>query len=300
MALIARHGGDWFRPLGTDEDPGTALVTLSRRGPGSRRLRDRARRDLAAIADRGRRRRRRAAAGAAGGRLRRRLGRRHRHPRAAALPRVSWGRSALGSGPGSSSPSAGAPARSPRPRASRDWLSEQSAGQCGPCVNGLASIADAMGSIRGRRRPSPAQTRRPLVRAGHRPRRLRASRRRRGVRRQRPAGVRPRTARPCPPWALRRLRGAGRAHPLRRPRGALMRIEVDPIACDAHGLCAELLPELIALDEWGYPIVDPRRGPAWPAVAGPPRRVGLPDARAAAVDRRPVSAPPSTGAIGGA
>lgn len=33
------------------------------------------------------------------------------------------------------------------------------------------------------------------------------------------------------------------------------RIEVDPIACDAHGICAELLPELIALDDWGYPVI---------------------------------------------
>ena len=33
------------------------------------------------------------------------------------------------------------------------------------------------------------------------------------------------------------------------------RIEVDPIACDAHGLCAELLPELIELDDWGYPVI---------------------------------------------
>jgi len=32
---------------------------------------------------------------------------------------------------------------------------------------------------------------------------------------------------------------------------------VNPIACDGHGLCAELLPELIRLDDWGYPIVDP-------------------------------------------
>jgi ferredoxin len=40
-----------------------------------------------------------------------------------------------------------------------------------------------------------------------------------------------------------------------------MRIEVDPIACDAHGLCAELLPELIVLDEWGYPIIDGREVP---------------------------------------
>ncbi|MGH2857351.1 MAG: ferredoxin [Solirubrobacteraceae bacterium] len=35
------------------------------------------------------------------------------------------------------------------------------------------------------------------------------------------------------------------------------RIEVDPIRCEAHGLCAELLPERIALDEWGYPLIDP-------------------------------------------
>jgi ferredoxin len=36
-----------------------------------------------------------------------------------------------------------------------------------------------------------------------------------------------------------------------------MRIVVDPIACEAHGLCAELLPEAITLDDWGYPIVAP-------------------------------------------
>jgi ferredoxin len=33
------------------------------------------------------------------------------------------------------------------------------------------------------------------------------------------------------------------------------RIEVDPIACQAHGICAELLPELIELDDWGYPVI---------------------------------------------
>ncbi len=32
------------------------------------------------------------------------------------------------------------------------------------------------------------------------------------------------------------------------------RLRVDPIACRAHGLCADLLPELIDLDEWGYPM----------------------------------------------
>ncbi len=35
------------------------------------------------------------------------------------------------------------------------------------------------------------------------------------------------------------------------------RLAVDPIACRAHGLCAEMLPDLIRLDEWGYPILDP-------------------------------------------
>ncbi len=35
-------------------------------------------------------------------------------------------------------------------------------------------------------------------------------------------------------------------------------LRVNPIACDAHGLCAGLFPEWIALDEWGYPIIDGR------------------------------------------
>lgn len=35
-------------------------------------------------------------------------------------------------------------------------------------------------------------------------------------------------------------------------------VRVNPIACEAHGMCGELLPEMIALDEWGYPIVDGR------------------------------------------
>jgi ferredoxin len=34
------------------------------------------------------------------------------------------------------------------------------------------------------------------------------------------------------------------------------RMKIDPIACSGHGLCAELLPERIELDEWGYPIID--------------------------------------------
>ena len=36
------------------------------------------------------------------------------------------------------------------------------------------------------------------------------------------------------------------------------RLRVDPVACDAFGHCAELAPELIWLDEWGYPVIDDR------------------------------------------
>ena len=32
-------------------------------------------------------------------------------------------------------------------------------------------------------------------------------------------------------------------------------LEIDRIACSGYGLCAELLPEHVQLDEWGYPIV---------------------------------------------
>jgi len=39
-------------------------------------------------------------------------------------------------------------------------------------------------------------------------------------------------------------------------------LRVNPIACTGHGVCAELLPELIELDEWGYPIVDSSPLPA--------------------------------------
>jgi ferredoxin len=33
------------------------------------------------------------------------------------------------------------------------------------------------------------------------------------------------------------------------------RLHWDPIACTGHGLCADLLPERIELDEWGYPVI---------------------------------------------
>jgi ferredoxin len=37
--------------------------------------------------------------------------------------------------------------------------------------------------------------------------------------------------------------------------GTRTELVIDRIACDGFGLCAELLPELLELDDWGYPIV---------------------------------------------
>jgi ferredoxin len=48
------------------------------------------------------------------------------------------------------------------------------------------------------------------------------------------------------------------------------RLRVNPVTCSGYGMCAELLPELVALDRWGYPILAP--GPIPPHLAGAARR----------------------------
>jgi ferredoxin len=58
------------------------------------------------------------------------------------------------------------------------------------------------------------------------------------------------------------LRDSTSGHPARPPAAAAVkassRLRVDPVASDGRGLCAEVLPELITLDDWGYPIVGDR------------------------------------------
>jgi ferredoxin len=49
--------------------------------------------------------------------------------------------------------------------------------------------------------------------------------------------------------------GEGRASGRARKAATLV---VNPIECDGHGLCAELAPELITLDDWGFPIIERR------------------------------------------
>jgi ferredoxin len=59
------------------------------------------------------------------------------------------------------------------------------------------------------------------------------------------------------------------AHPSARAARPA-RLQVNPIACTGHGSCADLLPELVALDEWGYPLL--ARGPVPPELARRARR----------------------------
>jgi ferredoxin len=55
-------------------------------------------------------------------------------------------------------------------------------------------------------------------------------------------------------------RGTARREVAPAARGP--RLRVNPITCAAHGVCAELLPELITVDPWGYPIIADRPVPA--------------------------------------
>ena len=35
---------------------------------------------------------------------------------------------------------------------------------------------------------------------------------------------------------------------------AVPRVHIDWTHCDGHGLCAELLPEVLGRDDWGFPL----------------------------------------------
>jgi ferredoxin len=63
------------------------------------------------------------------------------------------------------------------------------------------------------------------------------------------------TAKADPPPA-----DATRGIPLRGAtnRRSGKRLRVDWPACKAHGLCHELLPEAVGLDEWGFPVIAPK------------------------------------------
>jgi NADH:ubiquinone oxidoreductase subunit F (NADH-binding) len=146
VALIARHGGGWFRQAGTDADPGTALVTLSGAvaAPGVYEIEHGLALNVL-LAD-------------AGGCT--------EPPRAFLLG--GYGGAWIDSADADAvklSPRELAPLRarlgpgivyvladSACPVAEivrvAGWLADQSSGQCGPCVNGLAAIANELERVR--------------------------------------------------------------------------------------------------------------------------------------------------------
>lgn len=141
LALIGRFGAAWYRSAGTAEEPGTTLLTLSgafhRPGvyeiPLGARLGDVVRMGepdpLAAILVGGYFGSWLAADGAADIRM-----------AVDPLVRAAGG---LGAGVVFGMPREGTCALAEIARTTR-WLADQNAGQCGPCVNGLDSIAGAM------------------------------------------------------------------------------------------------------------------------------------------------------------
>jgi ferredoxin len=35
------------------------------------------------------------------------------------------------------------------------------------------------------------------------------------------------------------------------------RLRVNPVLCQGYGYCAEIVPEIVSLDDWGFPAVNP-------------------------------------------
>ncbi len=146
VALIARLGADWFREVGTEADPGTALVTLAGavRDPGVYEIAHGE--PVTSLIDQ---------AGGTDEPLRALLvgGYAGGWIDAIDAPSVRLSRAQLepfGARLGAGIVVALGESACPVAETARiaGWLSDQSSGQCGPCIHGLASIADAMFSIR--------------------------------------------------------------------------------------------------------------------------------------------------------
>ncbi|MHB8313409.1 MAG: ferredoxin [Candidatus Dormibacteria bacterium] len=63
-------------------------------------------------------------------------------------------------------------------------------------------------------------------------------------------------------------------------------LNVDPTRCAGHGLCAEILPESIGLDDWGFPIISAEPVPPWLRRQAARARAACP-ALALSLDRQP-------------
>jgi NADH:ubiquinone oxidoreductase subunit F (NADH-binding) len=145
LALIARYGADWFRELGSDVDPGSALVTITGavRSPGVYELAfGTSMTDLLA------------AAGGPSEPLRALLvggyfGTWVEARRAMGLRLSREDLRSVGCSLGSGVLVALGQSACGLHESARviDYLADETAGQCGPCVHGLAAIADAVADL---------------------------------------------------------------------------------------------------------------------------------------------------------
>jgi NADH:ubiquinone oxidoreductase subunit F (NADH-binding) len=152
LALIARYGPWWFRSVGTDSEPGTMLITrIASGGPGvAETPLGTAIPTLLSLDS--------AQVGAV------LIGGYHGtwfSPAQATDLRLS--RESLK--PVGAAPAAGVLAALPADRCGLvetarvvDYLARESAGQCGPCLNGLPSIAGAVRKLAGSGAPAPVRT----------------------------------------------------------------------------------------------------------------------------------------------
>ena len=146
VALIARHGAEWFRELGSPDEPGSVLVTLSGgvRSPGVYEVEFGS--DLRTLIDAADGLTEPARAFLFGGYAGTWV-----DARAAADARLSQHslrrlRATMGAGLVVALPQSACPVTEVARVA--HWMSDQSAHQCGPCVNGLASIAETLVAVR--------------------------------------------------------------------------------------------------------------------------------------------------------
>ena len=256
VGLIARHGPDAFRSRGIPEEPGTTLVTVSGAValPGVVEVdRGTPLQDIVA---------RSAPVDTIGAMLVGGYGGTWVGPPDFEMPYASISLRTIGASAGVGVIVALGAAACGIAESARiaHYMAGQGAGQCGPCVHGLPAIATDLTRL-AQGRPDPELTERLLRRldSGGGTRGVPSSRRGGGYGPQCAA----RLCRRClrPPAAGRRARSGTtpRSSTSRGTPGAeasMIRITIDPVACDAYGYCAELLPEAISLDEWGYPIVN--------------------------------------------
>ena len=151
-----------------------------------------------------------------------------------------------------------------------DYMAGQSAAQCGPCVFGLRSIADAAARLAIPRSGDGHDLER-LVRWSGQLAGRGACKHPDGAAGLLHSGLRvfadefdhhERAGRCTSPSDVGERHDAG---------PTVTTLAVDRIVCDGYGICAELLPELIDLDDWGYPIVSAepvQPSPTRPRTAG--------------------------------